>query len=100
MENNVFDNHFPKQTRLAYRGERLPLAEPISADAVEEMRSLEIEREHNVGAERWQRLRRGEPNGEIVPPRAHVDERLITEGLDEIEARCRGSRGNPWACYD
>ena len=100
MSDDVLQDHSRQQTRLAYRDERLLLTDPISAGGVEEMRSLQIEREHNVGAERWQRLRWRESRGEIVLPRPRVDERLITEGLDEIEARCRGSRGNPWACYD
>lgn len=100
MDNSVSQNHSRKQTRLAYPGERLALADPFPGDAVEEMRSLEIEREHNVGAERWQRLRRGESRSEVMLPHPRVNERLVTEGLDEIEARCRGSRGNPWACHD
>ena len=74
------------------------LTDPLPADGVEEMRSLEIEREHDVGAERWQRLRWREPRSEIVLPRPRVNERLVSERLDEIEARCRGSRGNPWSC--
>ena len=93
-----FVSHFRKQTRLAYPDERLLLTDPISADSVEEMRSLESEREHNVGAEGWQRLRWREAGREIVTPRPRVDERLITERLNKIEARCRGSRGNPWSC--
>ena len=98
MDERVLRNHFHNQTRLAYPGERFGLADPVSADCVEEMRSLEIEREHDVGAERWQRLRRTESRSEIVAPRARVDERLIAERLYEIETRCRGSRGNPWSC--
>src|SRR2546423_11484011 len=89
----LFDDHFAKQTRLTYPGQRLPLTDPIPADSVEEMRSLEAEREHDIGAEGWQRLRRRETSREIVTPRARVDERLITEGLDGIEARCRASQG-------
>jgi hypothetical protein len=60
-----------EETRLVRPGERitLPHALPIPADAVEEMRSLEVEREH------------------------HVARRLY-----EIEASCRGRGGNPWAC--
>lgn len=98
MDEPVLQNHSPKETRLAYPGELLGLADPFSGDGIEEMRSLEVEREHDVGAEGWQRLRRGESRGEIMPSRPRVDERLIAKRLYEIESRCRGRRGNPWAC--
>ena len=98
MDERVLLNHSLKQTRLAYPDERLALTDPRSADGVEEMRSLEIERERDVGAGRWQGLGWRQSRREIMLPRARVDERLITEGLHEIETRCRGSRRNPWAC--
>src|SRR5256885_11547884 len=44
---------WPKgETRLVRPGERLTLPHALPADCVEEMRSLEIEREHYVAAER------------------------------------------------
>ena len=98
MTEFVLEDHPYQQTRLAYPDERLALTDPRSADGVEEMRSLEIEREHDVGAGRWQGLGWRQSRSEIMLPRAHVDERLITEGLHEIETRCGGSRRNPWAC--
>ena len=98
MNDIGLNDHFDNQTRLTYTGEQSPLTDALSADCVEEMRSLEIEREHNAGAERWQWLRRGEPSRDVMLAHARVDKRLITQRLDEVEARCRGSRGNPWAC--
>jgi len=62
------------------------------------MRSLEIEREHDMPAERRERLLGRDARREVVTTRARVDERLIAERLYEIESCCRGSRGNPWAC--
>ena len=86
------------ETRLIRPGERLKLPHAIPGDCVEEMRSLEIEREHDAGAERWESLRRRNPRSEVVTPRPRVNERLVAERLYEIEASCRGSRGNPWSC--
>ena len=86
------------ETRLVRPGERLTLPHAFPIDRVEEMRSLEIEREHDVGTERWESLRRRDPRGEVVTPRTRVDECLVAERLYEIESCCRGSRGNPWSC--
>jgi hypothetical protein len=73
---------------------------PGSIRGFEEMRSVEIEREHDLAPDRGQRLRQSDARGDVVSTRARVDERLVAEGLHEIEARCRGSRGNPWVCDD
>ena len=86
------------ETRLVRPGERLTLPHAFPIDRVEEMRSLEIERQHDCPPERGQRLGRTETRSNVVPPRPRVDERLVAEGLYEIESRCRGSRGNPWSC--
>ena len=87
-----------EDTRLVRPGERLMLPHAIPGDSLEEMRSLEVEREHDVGAERWQRLRGSDPRRQIVATSARINERLVAERLHEIESRCRGSRGNPWSC--
>ena len=90
---------WPKaETRLVRPGERLTLPHAVPADCVEEMRSLEIEREHDGGPKRWQRLRRSETRSEVVTARAGIDESLVAERLHEIESSCRGSGRNLWAC--
>ena len=99
MQKALIHWHFIKrETRLAHPGERLISADPISGYCVEEMRSLEVEREHDVGTERWERLRRRDAGSDVVPTGMRVNKGLVAEGFDEIESRCRGSRGNPWAC--
>src|SRR6266550_958750 len=118
--------HTKAETRLAYPGERLAplsgvtreapsleaaklsaprfstvdaawLSDPFAGVVREEVRSLEIEREHNLGTEGWQRLRR-DSRGDVVPSGTRVNKGLVSERLHEVEARCRGSRSNPWAC--
>ena len=90
---------WPKaETRLVRPGERLTLPHAVPADCVEEMRSLEIEREHDIGTERRQRLGRRDARGKVVSASAGIDERLVAQRLYEIEACCHGSRGNPWSC--
>ena len=108
--------HFAKkETRLAYPGERLippgeiaprpaPLAprpalsDPLTAHCVEEMRSLQMERQDEGASERWQRLGRRDACGDVVPAGAGINERLISERLYEIESRCRGRGSDPCAC--
>ena len=86
------------ETRLVRPGERLMLPHAISGDSLEEMRSLEVEREHDVGAERWQRLRGSDARRQIVATSARINERLVAERLHEIESSCRGSRSGACAC--
>jgi len=97
-ENESTERWLREGTRLIRPGERLVLPHAIPGDCVEEMRSLEIEREHDVGTERRESLRGSNPRGHIVAPRSRVDERLIAERLYEIESCCSGGRGNPWSC--
>ena len=88
------------ETRLVLPGERLTLPHAVPIDCVEEMRSLEIEREHDVRSQ-WREILRGrDARREVVTTRPRIDERLVAQGLYEIEACCRGSRGNPWTCDD
>src|SRR5256885_13632545 len=90
---------WPKgETRLIRPGERLTLPHALPADCVEEMRSLEIEREHDTTPERWQGLLGRDSRRQVVTTRARVNERLVAEGLYEIESCRCGSRGNPWSC--
>ena len=99
MHGNSMRLEFIKEeTRLAQPGERLTSADPLAADRVEEMRSLEIERQHDCPPERGQRLGRTETRSNVVPPRPRVDERLVAERLYEIEACCSGRGCNPWTC--
>src|SRR2546423_15096115 len=86
------------ETRLVRPGERLTLHHAVAADCVEEMRSLEIERQHNTPAQRWQALLGRDARREVMTTRTRIDERLVAERLYEIESCCRGSRGNPWSC--
>ena len=72
------------ETRLVRPGERLTLPHAVPADCVEEMRSLEIEREHNVGTERWETLRRRDPRGEIVT--AHIDSMTTSPDFIQLSA--------------
>src|SRR3954466_8119292 len=60
------------------------LANPGPARGLEEMRSIEIERENDVAPDRGQRLRQSDARGDVVPPSPRVDEGLIAQGLDEI----------------
>src|SRR5438105_4628616 len=66
--------------RLAHSGERLISSDPISGYFVEEMRSLEVEREHDVGTERRERLRRRDAGGDVVPAGMRVNKGLVAEG--------------------
>ncbi len=86
------------ETRLVRPGERLTLPHALPADCVEEMRSLEIEREHYVAAKLWEGLRGSDSGSQVVTTGTRVDKRLVAERLHEIESSCRGRRGNPWAC--
>ena len=86
------------ETRLVRPGERLTLPHALPADCVEEMRSLEIEREHDAAAQLWERLRGSDSGSQIVTTSTRVDKRLVAERLYEIESCCRGRGGNPWAC--
>jgi len=86
------------ETRLIRPGEKFTLPETLTTDGVEEMRSLEIEREHDSGAEGWQLLRRTEPRSDVMSTSARVNEGFVAERLYEIESSGRGRRGNPWAC--
>ena len=99
MQDKLMLWHFPKnETRLAYPGESLMLSDPLAAHCLEEMRSLEIERQHDVAAQRWQRLGRRDACGDVMPAGAGIDESLIAQRLYEVESRCRGSGSDPCAC--
>src|SRR4051812_679677 len=76
------------------------LANPDSIRGLEEMSSVEVEREHDVAADRGQRLRESDAGRNVVTARARVDERLVAQGLHEIEARRRGSRRSSRVCDD
>ena len=86
------------ETRLVRPGERLTLPHAFPADGIEEMRSLEIQREHHIATERWETLHGRDTRRKVVTPRPRVDECLVAERLYEIEACCRGRGGNPWTC--
>src|SRR5437660_10866030 len=86
------------ETRLVRPGERLTLPHAVPVDCIEEMRSLEIEREHHISTERWESLRGRDSSREVVTARLRIDERLVAKRLYEVESCCRGRGGNPWAC--
>ena len=99
MSGKEHPSHWVKpETRLIRPDERLKLAQALSTDCVEEMRSLEIEREHDSGAERWQRLLRTDPRSDVMSTSARVNKGLVAERLREIESSARDGASNPWAC--
>ena len=57
------------------------LANSFARDGVEEVRLLEIERQINLRPD-WRKRLRGNSRGDVVLPRAGVDERLVAKGLD------------------
>ena len=99
MSGKEHTRHWLKpETRLIRPGEKLTLPQALPTDGVEEMRSIEIEREHDSGADGWQLLRRTDARCDVMSTSARVNKSFVAERLYEIESSCRGSGGNPWAC--
>ena len=99
MSGKEHPSHWVKpETRLIRPEERLILSQALSTDGIEEMRSLEVEREHDSGAERWQRLLRTHPRRDVMSASVRVNKSLVAERLREIESGVRDGAGNPWAC--
>ena len=54
------------------------LPDPFAGASVEEVRFLQIECQDDLGAQ-WRQILRGNASGDVVPTRARVDERLVSE---------------------